>query len=103
MMGSAMGTGSIAVLLLSAALGQSSPADVGGQAGGPVAGFRLQDSRGGWHALEDAGESKLVVLVFLGVECPLSDLYATRLAALATRYGPQKAAFYGIDANMQDA
>ena len=48
--------------------------------------FKLQDFRGGWHALDDTREKKLVVLAFLGAECPLASLYAPRLAELAQAY-----------------
>src|SRR5207237_514417 len=69
----------------------------------PVAPFRLQDPRGAWHALPDPGESKLVVLAFLGTECPLAELYASRLAELARANRAKGVAFLGIDANSQDS
>jgi peroxiredoxin/mono/diheme cytochrome c family protein len=68
-----------------------------------VADFRLQDARGAWHALGDARESKAVVIAFLGVECPLADQYASRLAEVARAMTPKGVAFFGVDANQQDA
>jgi peroxiredoxin len=68
----------------------------------PVA-FRLQDYRGAWHRLEDLRESKLVVIAFLGTECPLASLYAPKLAELARAYQKKGVAFLGVDANQQDA
>jgi peroxiredoxin len=65
--------------------------------------FRLQDFRGAWHALDDAHESKLVVVAFLGAECPLANQYAPRLAELARTYASKGVAFYGVDSNQQDA
>jgi peroxiredoxin len=65
--------------------------------------FKLQDYRGAWHRLQDARESKLVVLAFLGTECPLASLYAPRLAEVARKYKKKGVAFYGVDANQQDA
>jgi peroxiredoxin len=67
-----------------------------------VDGFRLQEFRGDSHALVDARDRKLVVLAFLGVECPLAAQYAPRLAELARSFGPKGVAFYAIDANRQD-
>ena len=47
--------------------------------------FTLQDFRGKSHSLAELKDAKLVVVAFLGVECPLSKLYAPRLAELAKR------------------
>src|SRR5262245_42186657 len=68
-----------------------------------VAPFRLQDPQGNWHALPDAQANKLVVIAFLGTECPLADLYASILGELARTYESKGVAFLGIDANQQDA
>src|SRR5262245_3094967 len=65
--------------------------------------FQLQDFRGAWHGLDGVHSSKVVVLAFLGTECPLASLYAPRLAELARAYEPKGVAFFGIDANQQDA
>ncbi|HEV3120581.1 MAG TPA: redoxin domain-containing protein, partial [Isosphaeraceae bacterium] len=68
----------------------------------PVATWRLQDHLGAWHALEDARESKVVVLAFVGTDCPLANLYAPRLAELSTKLAPRGVTFFAIDANQQD-
>lgn len=65
--------------------------------------FSLQDFRGKTHSLADIKDAKLVVMAFLGVECPLSKLYGARLAELATKYEPKGVAFLGIDSNRQDS
>lgn len=39
--------------------------------------FALQDFRGKAHSLDDLKDAKLVVVAFLGVECPLCKLDAT--------------------------
>ena len=65
--------------------------------------FKLQDFRGGWHTLDDTREKKLIVMAFLGTECPLASLYAPRLAELARVYDKKGVAFFGIDSNQQDA
>jgi peroxiredoxin len=68
-----------------------------------IEGFQLQDFRGKEHTLADYRDSKLVVIAFLGTECPLAKLYGPRLASLAERYEPQGVSFIGINANVQDS
>ena len=43
-----------------------------------------------------------VVLVFLGNECPVGDLYAPRLAELAKEFGPKKVVFLGVNSNAHE-
>ena len=64
--------------------------------------FRLQDHRGAWHSLDEVRSSRLVVIAFVGAECPLAQAYAPRLAELASRYQGRGVAFFGVDANDQD-
>ena len=71
--------------------------------GRKVEGFQLQDFRGKKHTLADYRDSKLVVIAFLGTECPLAKLYGPRLASLAETYEPQGVSFLGINANVQDS
>jgi peroxiredoxin len=86
-------------ILLTMMLAWSPP---GGPAeGGPVS-FKLQDFRGAWHRIDDAGANKVVVLAFLGTECPLASLYAPRLGELARAYEKKGVAFFGVDSNQQD-
>ena len=86
------------LLILFAAMAQAGPAE-------PRAldGFRLQDFRGASFSLDDVRDRKLVVLAFLGVECPLANQYAPRLAELARAFEPKGVAFFAIDANQQDS
>ena len=70
--------------------------------GKTVASFKLQDYRGAWHSLEDFSNDKVVVIAFLGAECPLANRYASRLGELARELGPKGVAFIGIDSNQQD-
>ena len=63
----------------------------------------LADFRGKTHALTDYSDSKLIVLAFLGVECPLCKMYGPRLEELNKQYGPQGVTFLGIDSNRQDS
>ena len=68
----------------------------------PAVGFRLQDHRGAWHTLDEARDRKVVVLAFLGAECPLAEAYAPRLAEVAREFEKQGVGFFGVDANQQD-
>jgi peroxiredoxin len=71
--------------------------------GRKVEDLKLRDFRGKEHLLSDYRESKAVVLVFLGTECPLAKLYAPRLAKLAGDYEPRGVAILGINSNAQDS
>lgn len=68
----------------------------------PVDDFTLADVDGGKHRLADYAESKLVVLAFLGAECPRARLYASRLNDLAARYKDRGVVLLGINSNAQD-
>lgn len=65
--------------------------------------FHLPNHQGKLHYLKDYADQKLVVIAFLGTECPLAKLYSLRLSALAEEYGPRGVAVIGIDANRQDS
>lgn len=85
-------------LLLLATLGQNAPADHHAV----VAGFQLNDFRGAPISLDDFREKKLVVLAFLGVDCPLANQYAPRLVEIAREFDSKGVVFLAIDANQQD-
>ena len=65
--------------------------------------FALNDARGGAKSLKDWAASKLVVVAFLGTECPLANLYAPRLAEIAERWSSKGVAFIAINSNQQDS
>ncbi|TWT36825.1 thiol-disulfide oxidoreductase [Posidoniimonas corsicana] len=69
----------------------------------PTPDFRLPDHLGKEHALSDHAASELVVVAFLGTECPLAKLYAPRLQRLADEFGPRGVAFLAVDSNSQDS
>ena len=69
--------------------------------GRQIESFSLRDFYGKEHTL-DACDANLVVVVFLGTECPLAKLYAPRIEALNKRFGDRSVAFLGINSNMQD-
>ncbi len=64
--------------------------------------FSLDDFHGQPHALADLADKPVVVLAFLGTECPLARLYAPKLVALADKYAEQGVAILGIDSNVHD-
>ncbi len=65
--------------------------------------FELPDSEGRPYRLSDGKDHPLLVVAFLGVDCPLSRLYGARLGDLARQFEPRGVAFVGIDPNPQDA
>src|SRR5581483_10088365 len=71
--------------------------------GKPVNDFSLKSYLGRNYALRDFADRKVVVVAFLGTECPLAKLYGPRLAELAAKYGQKGVAFVGIDSNTQDS
>jgi peroxiredoxin len=68
-----------------------------------IAALSLPDFRGRIWSLEDFQDQRLLVVAFLGTECPLATLYAPRLADLATEYGPRGVGFVAVNSNMQDS
>ncbi len=68
-----------------------------------VENFSLRDYRGKVRSLDEFADAKLVVVAFLGTECPLAKLYAPRLEELHEQFVKQGVAFLGIDANRQDS
>jgi peroxiredoxin len=65
--------------------------------------FSARDFRGKQVSLADFASSKLVVVAFVGTECPQARLYAPRLVELAAAYKDQGVAFLAIDSNQQDS
>jgi len=68
-----------------------------------IAEFTLANHRGTEWSLSDVADSKLVVVAFLGTECPLAKLYGPRLEELQTRFANKGVAFVGINSNTQDS
>lgn len=65
--------------------------------------FAAKDTLGKEWTQADVAASKVVVLAVLGTECPLAQLYAPRLQALADQYASQGVVFIGIAPNRQDS
>ncbi len=70
--------------------------------GRKVDNFSLPDFHGKVYSLADY-QDKIVVLAFLGTECPLARNYAPRLRDLAVEFERQGVVFLGVDANLQDS
>ncbi|MEC9004320.1 MAG: redoxin domain-containing protein [Planctomycetota bacterium] len=68
----------------------------------PWTDFRLTDTRGKVSHLAEI-KTPLVVMVFLGTECPLAQLYAPRLEQLSQKYAGRGVTFLGINSNRQDS
>ena len=64
--------------------------------------FELPDCRQATHRLSDHADQKLVVVVFLGTQCPLARLYTQTLNEIASRYAPSGVALVGINPNEHD-
>jgi peroxiredoxin len=69
----------------------------------PVADFTLPDATTGQSvSLSDFRGSRAVVLVFLGIDCPVAELYSPRLAALDASLRGRGVAFLAINSNALD-
>ena len=63
--------------------------------------FELKDSQQQSWQLE--ASTKVTVVAFLGVECPLVKLYAQRLQSIADKFEDSKIQVVGINSNQQDS
>ena len=69
----------------------------------PVEDFKLRSHLGREWSLSDFADKKVVVIAFLGTECPLAKLYGPRLAELHQQFDEKGVAFIGINSNTQDS
>jgi peroxiredoxin len=69
--------------------------------GAAVEDFTLRDHRGAERRLSDWRDKSLVVVAFLGVDCPLAKRYGRRLGEIEREFGP-RVAVLGINANQHD-
>lgn len=65
--------------------------------------FSLASHRGVEWSLHDVPDNRLVVVTFLGTECPLAKLYGPRLVQLQQQYADKGVEFIGINSNTQDS
>jgi peroxiredoxin len=68
-----------------------------------VGNFSLIDIHAKKWSLEDQKDKPIVVVAFVGTECPLAKLYGPRLTQLAASYAGKGVAFVAIDSNVQDS
>ena len=71
--------------------------------GREIADFALKDFRGQDHALSDYKDSKVIVVAFLGTECPLAKLYGPRMQKISQEFADRGVTFLGINPNRQDS
>ena len=90
-----------AVMFLSAVA--ASAAERGMTLGKQIQEFSLQDFRGRTHSLAEHAEAPVIVIYFMGTECPLAKLYAPRMQRLANRFAERQVVFLGINSNVQDS
>jgi peroxiredoxin len=64
--------------------------------------FTLRDSNGQAVSLAGFKDKKAIVVVFMGTECPINNLFMPRLVEMQKLYGPQGVQFVGINSNQQD-
>lgn len=86
-----------------AALLAAAPSANGSSVGRTVEGFELPDHLGKPHSLADLADRQLVVVAFVGTECPLAKLYAARLQTIASEYADRGVAVIAVDSNRQDS
>lgn len=77
-----------------------SPGEIVGR---KIESFALRDIHGQQHTLEDYAGKPVLVVAFLGTECPLAKLYTPRLVELAAQLADRDVAFVAIDSNQQDS
>jgi mono/diheme cytochrome c family protein len=68
-----------------------------------IANFALSDIHAQKWSLEGQKDQQIVVVAFVGTECPLAKLYGPRRAQIAVDYKGKSVAFVAIDSNVQDS
>lgn len=63
--------------------------------------YALKDARGQEHTQAELREHRAVVLVFLGLECPLSNRSIPELNRLAAEYGVRGVRFLAVNADRE--
>jgi peroxiredoxin len=71
--------------------------------GAEVGDLALGTERRVARTLADWRDSRLLVVAFVGTECPLAELYAGLLAELAADYGPKGVGFVGLASSERDS
>lgn len=79
------------------------PATVQSSQTSPLQSFELVDCHGRTWSAEDFAEKSVLVLAFLGTECPLAQHYSIRLQEIADRFAGRDVAVVGVMSNRQDS
>jgi len=67
-----------------------------------VENFTLPDYNGTKHSLADYKNAKVVVLMFIATQCPVSNAYNARMVSLYNDYKSKNIVFVGVNANKQE-
>jgi peroxiredoxin len=93
----------ICLLFLSAALcSGAEPASKPPQPGSSVPNFTARDTEGRTVSLNDYREKKAIVVVIIGTECPVSNLYVVTLSDMYKKYSDKGVQFLAINSNVHD-
>ncbi len=65
--------------------------------------FTLEDYKGNRHSLTDYKTSKVIVLMFIATQCPISNAYNERMVQLDKDYSQKGVVFIGINSNKQES
>jgi peroxiredoxin len=65
--------------------------------------FTLPDYNGVKHSLTDYKNAKVVVIMFIATQCPVSNAYNTRMVSLDNDYKSKNMVFIGINSNKQES
>jgi peroxiredoxin len=65
--------------------------------------FTLPDYNGVKHSLTDYKDAKVIVLMFIATQCPVSNAYNARMVSLYNDYKSKNVVFVGINANKQES
>jgi peroxiredoxin len=71
--------------------------------GAQVADIAMKDVSGRVRSLEEYKSKKALVVVFVGTECPLANLYFPTLAEMQKRYAAKGVQFLAVNSNDQDS
>jgi peroxiredoxin len=71
--------------------------------GSRVADFTLKDTNGRSRSLSNYKDKKAVVIVFIGAECPLANLYVPSLVKMHEAYRSRGVQFLAINSNDQNS
>lgn len=80
----------------------NSAAGPAAEIGKPAPSFALKDVDGKEYRLSDFLSKKFTVIMFIATQCPISNDYNERMAALYDEYASKDIAFVGINSNKQE-